>query len=85
MNEVGTRVLRRLPGNVGGRFFTTDECDGCAYCASIAPDNFDFAKESNTYFVSRQPRNKAEEEDMLEAVEDCPVDAICVADEAHES
>jgi ferredoxin len=81
MNEVGTRVIRRLPGNVGGRFFTTDECDGCAYCASIAPDNFDFAKESNTYFVSRQPRNKAEEEDMLEAVEDCPVDAICVGDE----
>jgi ferredoxin len=85
MNEVGTRVLRRLPGNVGGRFFTTDECDGCAYCASIAPDNFDFSKETNTYFVSRQPRNKAEEEDMLEAVEDCPVDAISIVDEVVES
>lgn len=67
---------RRLPGNVTGRFYTTEECDGCAYCASIAPENFDFAKESNTYYVSRQPRNPEEEDFMREAAEDCPVDAI---------
>jgi ferredoxin len=79
MNEVALSELRRLPGNVGGRFFITDTCDGCAYCASIAPENFDYAKESNTYFVSHQPRNRAEEDDMLEALEDCPVDAICMA------
>jgi ferredoxin len=80
MSVVAEKVLRRLPGNVGGRFFTTEDCDGCAYCASIAPDNFDFQKETNTYFVSRQPRTSAEEEEMLEAVEDCPVDAICEED-----
>jgi ferredoxin len=28
--------------------------------------------------VSRQPRTSAEEDEMLEALEDCPVDAICV-------
>ena len=80
MNEATTRVLRRLPGNVAGKFFTTEECDGCAYCASIAPENFDFAKGTNTYFVIRQPRTKSEEDDMLEAMEDCPVDAICLED-----
>jgi ferredoxin len=84
MNEVAARELRRLPGNVGGRFFTTTVCDGCAYCASIAPENFDFSKETNTYFVSRQPRNKTEEEEVLEALEDCPVDAICMAGQEHE-
>jgi ferredoxin len=68
---------RALPKNVRGRFFTTKECDGCAYCASIAPENFDFEKGSNTYFVARQPETKEEEEMMLEALEDCPVDAIC--------
>jgi ferredoxin len=78
MNEVIVRALRRLPDNVVGRFFTTESCEGCAYCASIAPDNFDFQKNSNTYFVSRQPRTRAEEEDMLEALDDCPVDAICI-------
>jgi ferredoxin len=76
-----TGNLRRLPSNVAGKFYTTEECDGCAYCASIAPENFDFEKESNTYFVARQPRNTEEEEYMREAAEDCPVDAICIGDE----
>jgi ferredoxin len=71
---------RRLPQNVSGKFFTTEECDGCAYCASIAPDNFDFEKSSNRYFVSRQPKTAEEEEYMREAVEDCPVDAIATDD-----
>lgn len=71
----------KLPGNVPGKFFTTEECDGCAYCASLAPENFDFQKDSNTYFVARQPQSSEEEDFMLEAMEDCPVDAIrCLAD-----
>jgi len=76
-----TATTHRLPNNVSGKFFTTEECDGCAYCASIAPDLFDFEKESNTYFVVRQPRSAEEEEYMREAAEDCPVDAICCADD----
>jgi len=74
---------RKLPGNTPGKYFTTEECDGCAYCASLAPENFDFEKESNTYFVARQPQSTEEEEFMLEAMEDCPVDAIrCLAEQA---
>lgn len=76
-----TATTRRLPNNVSGKFYTTEECDGCAYCASIAPENFDFEKETNTYFVARQPRSSEEEEYMREAAEDCPVDAICIASE----
>lgn len=83
MNEVLVRALHRLPGNVGGRFYTTEECEGCAYCASIAPENFDFEKQSNTYYVSRQPQTRAEEEEMLEALDDCPVSAICIDDRYH--
>lgn len=71
-----TGTVRRLPNNVSGKFYTTEGCDGCAYCASIAPENFDFEKDSNTYYVARQPRNAEEEEYMREAAEDCPVDAI---------
>jgi ferredoxin len=72
----------KLPGNAPGKYFTTEECDGCAYCASLAPENFDFQKDSNTYFVARQPQSAEEEEFMLEAMEDCPVDAIrCLADQ----
>jgi ferredoxin len=71
-----TQETKKLPHNVAGKYYTTEECDGCAYCASVAPDNFDFEKESNTYFVARQPADKSEEENLLEAKEDCPLDAI---------
>ncbi len=67
---------QKLPLNVDGKYYVTDECDGCAYCASIAPENFDFDKESNTYYVSRQPQNDEEKEFVSEAMEECPVDAI---------
>jgi ferredoxin len=71
-----TPEAKKLPHNVPGKYYTTEECDGCAYCASVAPENFDFEKESNTYFVARQPADKEEEEILQEAKEDCPVDAI---------
>ena len=69
---------QRLPRNVPGRFYITEECDGCAYCAAVAPNHVDFERTSNTYFVARQPATPEEEESLLEAAEDCPVDAICV-------
>jgi ferredoxin len=67
---------KKLPYNVDGKYYVTEECDGCAYCASVAPENFDFDKESNTYYVSKQPSNEEETEFMQEALDDCPVDAI---------
>jgi ferredoxin len=67
---------KKLPNNVEGEFYVTEECDGCAYCASVAPDNFDFDKASNTYYISRQPGTAEEREFVQEAMEDCPVDAI---------
>ncbi len=68
----------KLPNNVPGPYFTTDKCDGCAYCAAVAPDNFEFHKPTNTYYVGKQPDNPEEEELVREAMEDCPVDAIRV-------
>lgn len=70
------RATRKLPHNVPGRFYTTEECDGCAYCASVAPENFEFEKGTNTYFVGKQPADKDQEECVQDAKEDCPVDAI---------
>jgi ferredoxin len=67
---------RKLPCNVPGKYYTTELCDGCAYCAAVAPENFDFEKSTNTYFVARQPRGAEEEEFIQEAMDDCPVDAI---------
>ena len=66
----------KLPNNVPGRYYVSEKCDGCAYCGGVAPENFDFDKPSNTYFIGRQPRTDEEIELVLEAMEDCPVDAI---------
>ena len=66
----------KLPNNVPGRYYVSAKCDGCAYCGGVAPENFDFDKPSNTYFVGRQPGTDHEMELVLEAMEDCPVDAI---------
>ena len=74
------RDPKPLPNNVTGRYFTTEECDGCAYCAAVAPDNFDFEKSTNTYFVAKQPGTPDEEECVREALEDCPLDAIRMAE-----
>ena len=63
-------------GNVSGKYYVSDQCDGCAYCASVAPENFDYNKETNTYFVCKQPADANELELVTEAAEDCPIDAI---------
>lgn len=71
---------KKLPLNAAGKYYTTEECDGCAYCASLAPENFDYNKDTNQYVVVRQPKSKEEEEFVQEAMEDCPVDAIRTGD-----
>lgn len=66
----------RLADNAPGKYYTTDDCDGCAYCAAVAPENFEYDRETNRYYITRQPMNADEEECVREAAEDCPVDAI---------
>ncbi len=79
-------TTRKLPKNAPGKYFTTDDCDGCAYCAAVAPENFEFEKGTNTYFIGRQPAERDEEELVREAMEDCPVDAIqSIPDETDEA
>ena len=69
-------ATKKLPNNVDGRYYVSEGCDGCAYCASVAPENFEFDKATNTYFVSKQPATQEELEFVQEAMEDCPVDAV---------
>lgn len=72
MEEMPTR----LPNNVPGEFYVSEDCDGCAYCGMVAPENFEFDKPTNTYFITRQPMTEDESDLVREAMEDCPVDAI---------
>lgn len=76
---MGSEDQKKLPENVPGKYYTTDDCDGCAYCAAVAPDNFEFHKPTNTYYVGKQPVDAEEEQLVQDAMEDCPLDAIRVA------
>jgi len=52
--------------NADGRFFITEECDGCGLCGDAA-----------RYFVIRQPVDGSEEEALLrDAMEQCPLSCI---------
>ncbi|MFQ5531256.1 MAG: ferredoxin [Candidatus Nanoarchaeia archaeon] len=48
-----------------------ETCIGCALCASIAEDVFEMKDDSKSY-VKKQRKG----EDIKEAIESCPVDAI---------
>jgi ferredoxin len=74
--RVNEEIAGKLPKNGVGLFYVSDECDGCAYCGMVAPDNFEYDKSSNSYYVIRQPESPEEMELVLEAMEDCPIDAI---------
>ena len=81
-NDLAAVKETKLPANVPGKYYTTEECDGCAYCASVAPENFEFDKPTNTYFIGKQPVDTEEEEAVVDAKDDCPVNAIRVAEPA---
>ena len=68
--------FKTLPRNIPGKYFVTDRCDGCAFCALVAPDHFEFDRRTNTDFVCRQPVEGPELQLVMDAVEDCPVSAI---------
>jgi len=66
----------RLRANVWGRYYVTDECDGCGVCASCAPLNFDRSWDGTYYAVAQQPRDEAEQEAMRAAIAACPLHCI---------
>lgn len=76
-------LAQRWPRNSPGRFFVDRECIDCDLCRTIAPDNFARSEEGYSY-VAHQPRDAAQEADCLQALEDCPVEAIGGTEAARE-
>lgn len=66
----------RYPQNAPGRFYVDDQCIDCDMCRLNAPDFFTRDDDGAHSFVSRQPGTEKELALCLEAVEDCPVEAI---------
>lgn len=66
----------KLQENVPGKYYVTNECNGCGVCFSQALQNFMYSNDSTYYFVYQQPANAREEEDVLRAMETCPMNCI---------
>jgi len=76
---------RKFALNVDGAFYVDDSCIDCDVCRVTAPDSFTANEDAGHSYVYRQPRTPEERAHCLEALEECPVDAIGRDGESHEA
>ncbi|WP_055490837.1 ferredoxin [Streptomyces sp. TP-A0356] len=66
----------RLRDNAPGRFFVDSECTDCDTCRCLAPGLFARNDEAGYSYVVRQPVDDDEADELYEAMDRCPADAI---------
>ena len=66
----------RIPDNVPGKYYVTDQCIDCDLCRETAPANFTRNDVLGSSYVSKQPETVEEENLVLEAVSLCCTSAI---------
>lgn len=65
-----------VPENTPGRFYVDATCIDCDLCRETAPGHFSRQDDEGYSFVLNQPRTPEEEAACVEALEECPVEAI---------
>lgn len=66
----------KLARNVPGAWYVDSQCIDCDLCRQTAPANFDRSAEDGYSFVSKQPTTPDELKQCVEALDECPVEAI---------
>lgn len=66
----------KWPDNVPGKFYVNRECILCSVCSDAAPNNFKMSSDEDHDIVFRQPDGASELAQCMEALENCPVEAI---------
>ena len=66
----------RYEDNIAGKFYVDDQCIDCDLCRETAPNNFTRNDDGGHSFVYKQPTTDEENEQCIEAMEGCPVEAI---------
>ncbi len=67
---------QKYPENAEGAFYVDNTCIDCDACRQIAPDYFARNEDAGYTFVARQPASDEEKQQLKEAQEGCPVEAI---------
>ena len=65
----------RLPQNVPGRFYVTEDCLACQACQDLAPNHFRYG-DNGFSFVFKQPITAEEIKQCEEVMDYCPMEAI---------
>jgi len=66
----------RMSDNVPGKWYVDSNCIDCDVCRTTAPNNFVANEDEGYSYVSKQPEGDEEMEQMDEAMESCPTEAI---------
>lgn len=66
----------RLPQNVPGKFYVTEQCLDCDLCREIAPSVFRRDGEMGVSYIYHQPGTEEELAATMEALDCCPCEAI---------
>ena len=67
---------RSYAENVPGSFYVDDSCIDCDMCLATAPQNFERHQGRRYSYIAKQPENEEEWALCLQAMEECPVNAI---------
>ncbi|MED5330451.1 MAG: ferredoxin [Planctomycetota bacterium] len=69
-------VADKYDDNVDGAFYVDKQCILCHLCSDIAPDHFKESEDGDHDTVWHQPESDEDIALCLEALEQCPVEAI---------
>ena len=66
----------RWEDNVPGQWYVDKECIDCNLCIERAPASFAESEDATHDYVYKQPETEEEVQAAMNAMEDCPVEAI---------
>ena len=69
-------VSQRYEDNVPGPWYVDKKCILCSVCSEAAPTCFREADTNDHDVVYKQPETEEEQQQCMEAMEACPVEAI---------
>ena len=69
-------INEKYADNVPGPFYVDKQCILCHLCSDLAPNHFKESGDGDHDFVHKQPQTDEEIAGCIEAMEQCPVEAI---------
>ena len=69
-------VAQKIEENEPGKYYVTDDCNGCGHCFAYALQNFMYSGDSSYYYIIQQPADYREVDDIDKAISVCEMDCI---------